>query len=312
MNETISNLVSRRSIKKYTDVHVNLHYKNSSERREILGFSGWVTLMSISQRCIFNIAPSVLGFLSGSGYIAIFGIAATLEGYTYTFASALNGMFMPKVSRIVTDNQRDLLPLMIRVGRIQIFIVSLLLLGFVSLGKDFINLWLGISFKEAYYCACLLILPSLLHLPQEIASTAVTVLNKVKYAAYVFVIMAVTNVILMFPFTKLWGVRGMALSICISYFIRTLGMNIIYYKVIHLDLLMFFKESFFKMSIPLLAALVMGLGLQHLDFFVGWPGFILKGVIFIFVYGIIMLLFAMNKSERELIFSSALNFCKKI
>lgn len=113
-------------IKYFTPQEINWNYWNKIELKEIASYSSWVTIASLAQRCIFNIAPSILGVLSGSVAIAILGIAITLEGYTYTFANALNGLFLPKVSRIVADDG-DLLPLMIKVGRIQILIISLII-----------------------------------------------------------------------------------------------------------------------------------------------------------------------------------------
>lgn len=125
-----------------------------------------MTVIALAQRCIFNLAPSILGALSGSTSIAILGIAITLEGYTYTFANALNGLFLPKVSRVLANNNGDIMPLMIKMGRIQIYIVGLIIFGVVCLGQDFIQLWVGDGFKDSYLCAVLIIIPSFFHLPQ--------------------------------------------------------------------------------------------------------------------------------------------------
>ena len=107
-------------IKKYTQTRPNFNYRNPQERREIFLFSGWTSLTAISQRMIFNIAPTILGMMSGSSSIAILGVAITIEGYVYTFASALNGMFLPRVSAILVQDKGNLLPLMIKIGRITI------------------------------------------------------------------------------------------------------------------------------------------------------------------------------------------------
>ena len=71
----------------------------------------------------------------------------------------------------------------IKVGRIQIFVVGLVVLWFICLGRQFVQLWVGASFTNTYWCAILLILPSFFHLPQEIASTAIIAANKVKQQA---------------------------------------------------------------------------------------------------------------------------------
>lgn len=290
-------------IRKYTSTRINFSYRNHLELREILGYSGWTTLISISQRLIFNIAPSILGILSGSASIAILGVAITLEGYTYTFANAINGLFLPRVSKIIAYDNGNVLPLMIRVGRIQILIIGFVVIGFVCLGKGFINLWIGSSFDEVYPCAVLLIIPSFLQLPQEIAATTIMVMNKVRLQAYVFIAMAAINISLALPLTKYWSVTGISVSICIAYLIRTIGMNIIYYKALKIDIIRFFKESFCKMGIPLIATFALGLIISQYIPFGGWSGFIFKGIIFSLLYGCIMLRYAMTSEERQLIFS---------
>ena len=152
-------------IKRYTKSKVNLSYSSKSELKGIASYSGWVTVKSLSQRCIMNVAPSILGILSGSAEIAVLGIAITLEAYTFTFSNAINGMFLPKVSRNIANNI-DIMPLMIRIGRIQIIVIGLIVTGFVLFGNEFIHLCVGDKFKDSYMCAVLMIVPSFFHLPQ--------------------------------------------------------------------------------------------------------------------------------------------------
>lgn len=51
--------------------------------------------------------------VTGSVGVAVFGLATTVEGYVYTFSTAINGMFMPRISRIISDGKREeeLMPL---------------------------------------------------------------------------------------------------------------------------------------------------------------------------------------------------------
>lgn len=71
--------------------------------KAVMSFSIWVTIIQLAQRCIFNIAPSILAVYATSASITILGIAICLEGYTFSFANAINGMFLPKVSRMIAE-----------------------------------------------------------------------------------------------------------------------------------------------------------------------------------------------------------------
>ena len=119
--------------------------------------------------------------------------------------------------------------------------------------------------------------------------------------AIVFVVMACINIGLAIPMTRYYGVVGLSVSICIAYFVRTVGLNIIYYKSLHIDILKFFKESFLRMAFPLILTFVVGFLVQRYVLMVGWTGFIVKGIGLSVLYCVIMLLVAMNADERRLI-----------
>lgn len=290
-------------IRRYTPQSVSFHYSNRTEFREIVGFSGWVTVIAVAQRCIFNLAPSILGALSGSTAIAVLGIAITLEGYTFTFSSAINGMFLPKVSRIVADEKGDILPLMIRVGRIMVYVISLVVFGIITLGQDFIYLWVGPDFNESYYCAVLIILPSLLQLPQDIGVQAIYAKNKVQKLSMMFVLMAVTNIVGAILLAPSLGALGICISICIAYFVRTIGMDVILYRDLNVNVFAFFRETFVKMSIPLVLSLLIGFSCHHMIPFQSWMGFAMKGCIFTLGFCVAIYTMSMNSSEKELLLS---------
>ena len=290
-------------VKKYTSTRINFLYHNRLEQRSIIHFSTWVTIISLCQRMIFNIAPSILGIMSGAASIAILGIAITIEGYVYTFSSALSGLFLPKVSRIMLSGQLEILPLMIRVGRIQVMIIGAIILCFALFGQEFIYLWTGPYFSASYLCAIFLIIPAFIHLPQEIASTAISVGNKVKHQALVFICMALTNIALAFWFAKFWGATGIAFSICIAYLVRTIGMNIIYHKMLRIDIRNFFIKTYCKYILPAIIIISIGIFFNLLLNDWDWVTLVLK----VFLLGISILLCYwfcyMTDSEKNIITS---------
>jgi len=288
-------------VRRFTYTKIKFHYKNPAERKEILGFSGWVTVISISQRMIFNLAPSILGIMSGATSIAILGVAITIEGYTYTFANAINGLFLPRVSKIMASPDGDIMPLMIRIGRIQAMIISIIVITFICIGHDFVILWVGENFSMSYWCAVLLILPSLIHLPQEIASTAMIATNKVKHQAVIFIIMAACNVALAFWLSGVCAAVGISLSICIAYIIRTIGMNYLYVKDLKLKIGHFFKATYATLLIPIMFVVTVSMILNEVVSDISWMSFILKALIIILIFGSSFWMFYMSEDEKKLI-----------
>lgn len=299
---------------KTTSIKIDYHYYSKELFRELFSFSAWITLIGIAQRLLLNITPAILGIFSGTAQIAIFAIGMTLEGYTWTFASALNGLFLPKVSElsIQKENRMVISNLMIRVGRLQLLIIGLLIIGIVTLGKQFIILWMGIDFKDSYYVALLLILPGIISLTQQIGNTLIIVVNKLKYQAILLLSASFLSVIISVLLAPKYGAIGSAIGVFSALILcQVLGMNIIYWKVLKLDIPRFFREAHLKMLVPMGLSLISGFIIQiylpsHnlLTFF---PKALLLGIIYV----ILMWFLSMNKEEKMLVQNIASKFIPK-
>lgn len=290
-------------IRKITPQKTEWGYSNRSELKQIASYSSWVTVIALAQRCIFNLAPSILGIFSGSASIAMLGIAITIEGYCFTFSNAINGMFLPRVSRIVVKEGCNVLPLMIKVGRLQLTVIALLVMIFIFFGKQFILLWVGNGFIDSYLCAVLIIIPAIIHLPQMIGIETVYASNKVKQLAMVFIIMAVCNVIGAFILSPILGALGICISVCIAYFIRTLGMDIIFIKYLNIDISKFFKDTFAKFIPVAIIGSILGYTIARLFDLSTWITFVGGGLLYFIGYCVIVYLLYFNSFEKGLIVS---------
>ncbi|MHA6533608.1 oligosaccharide flippase family protein [Paenibacillus sp. BAC0078] len=300
-------------IRKKTPINSNIKFKSKTILKDIFSFSIWSTIITIAEKLIFNITPSILGAVSNSINIAIFGIANTLEGFVFTFANAINGMFLPTVSRMINkeNSEENILRLMIKLGRIQLIIIGILIIGFISVGREFIVLWMGEGYITSYYCTLFLIIPSFISLTQEIANTTVIALNKVKEKSYVYISSSVLNILLSLILSKYLGVLGASIAICISYLVRYAVMNIIYYKSLEIDVIRFFKECHLKMSLPLLLSLFISLGVHYSINSVTWFTFLVKINLVLISYALIMWFMAFNRFEKDLILGTIKTLSRK-
>ena len=299
-------------VKRNTDIKIVWTFWERIEFKRIFNFSFWVTIIALAQRCIFNFAPTILGIVSNSKDIAVMGVAISLEGFIFMFANALNGLFLPKVSRLISEKKsNEISVLMVKVGRIQVLIIGLLLIGFIALGDSFILLWVGRDYASVYLCTILLIIPSFFHLPQEIAVTEMVVTNKVKYQAYVFVGMAFLNLILAFPLSMQYGVLGMCISISIAYMVRTLGLNYVFCKKMNLDMLNFYVNvyiPFLKPTvfiIPIL--LILKLNIENYN----WMLLLMHACIILLLYILLIWFFFLNRNEKNMLLNPFVRIIKK-
>lgn len=173
-------------------VKTSFKSKEKTNYRDIFSYSVWMTVVKISQRFIFNIAPTILAIVLGSAVITIFSIAATIEGYVYTFGDAFSGMFMPQVARNYVDKNFIEMTneLMIKIGKILLYIIGLIIIGFICVGPSFVINWMGDGYDKVYLCTVLLVLPSLFDVPLQIGRTALLISDNIKWQAYIYVIMA--------------------------------------------------------------------------------------------------------------------------
>ena len=292
-------------IKRNTPIKPNFRYTNQALLKDLFSFSLWSSASTLALRFMLSLAPSILGIISGSKEIAIFGYAVSLESYVYTFVTAINGFFLPKLSRIsVTQDSKkeseDVTQLMISVGRFILILFSLIFFGFLSLGLEFINLLFGAEYQNSYYCVLLICGYGIVAYPQQIANTYVLVENKVKIKAILSLIAFVIDLILSFLLGSIWGAIGVSLAIFISLTILTISLNIFYQKKLHLNMKKFFKECHLKLLPGILIYAFASISIQFIPLN-GFVGFFIKIFCSCCIFFLIVWFLMLTKQEKAFI-----------
>jgi len=281
----------------------------------IFSFSLWVMVVSVAQRLILNITPSVLGITSGSNEIAMFSAAMTIEGYVWTFATVFGGMFLPKVAQLIYKDQggpEAIQELMIKVGRIQYILLGAIVSIFIMQGKAFFLNWLGSNFEKSYLVTIFLILPGLITIPQEIASTALVASNKVKFNAYSKIVVAVISVTMSYVLSLKYGSTGAGVAIFIGNIIGgVIVMNIIYAKVLKINIWYFFRQCQISMIMPFIMVIFAGIALNYFFKDLSWLNFIMKTAALSIVYIVAAYFLALNKYEKGMIAEFTLQIFKQ-
>ena len=292
-------------IKRKTSIKINWKVRDKELTKGIFGFSIWSAISGVAQQLTLNIMPSILAALVSASQVAHFSLARTIEGYVWTISEAINGLFLPKVTRriVKSDTAEDVLPLMIKVGRIILSITGLVICGIILVGQDFVKVWLGSNgYNDVYIMMILLTVYSIISSPQQIANTSMVVLNKVRYQATVAIVCAILNIAIAPVFIKIYGAVGAAISVGVTYIIRVIISNVIYYKVLKINVFKFFWECHIKMLPGFLVSIVAGV---IAGFVVNFDSNILnlfiKGITYVFAYIISMWFVGWNNEEKNLI-----------
>lgn len=292
-------------------IDVNLKAWNYELLKEVFSFSVWISIIVIAQRFIFNITPTVLAAFSGSEEIALFSIASTMEGYVWFIAAALNGLFLPKVTKLlhVNNSLQEIQRLMIKVGRIQLIIFGLIFSGFLTLGEEFIELWLGSSFASAYLITILLISPSMFTLTQQIGNTVLVAKNLVKYQSFGVIITSLVSIILSLLLSSKYGALGAGIAIFTgTLFGSVIIMNLVYSKILNINVITFFRECHLKIISSIIITIIIGFIVRKFIFDGGWLMFLIKAGIVALTYILSIWNMALNNYEKGLF----LNAIKKL
>ena len=292
-------------VMKKTDTKVDFYCRDKTIFKNIFTFSLWSTIGVVAQRFVLNITPSILGALSGSIEIAVFSVALKIENYTFFLTNGLSGLFLPKVSRMINNSQNGMdqvEKLNLKIGRILLLIIGLIVIGFTSMGKEFMQIWMGKNFSDSYYVVLLLITPSFFTFPLQIANITLIATNKVKYIAFASSIIAIINMTLSLILSKYYGAIGAGLAIFLGSIVgKVFYLNIIYHKILKFNIYRFYKECYGIMLVPLGIALFSGFVIQYFLPVSSMLYFLIKGIIFCIIYFALIWIISLNEYEKDLL-----------
>lgn len=273
--------------------------------KEVSIYSFWIFLNAIMDRIYWSTGQFVLGIYKGSVAIAVYAVAIQLESMYMLFSTAISSVFLPKVTSMVSKgaDDQEISNLFIRTGRIQYIVMSFILSAFIVFGKQFIYLWAGDGYADAYYLSLMFFVPLTIPLIQNLGISILQARNQMKFRSLLYIIIAVASLGLSIVLTKSYGGYGCAFATSMALFLgQGLVMNIYYHYKQHLDMLRFWREIL-KMSVVPIVLVGIGLLLSESSLFatVSIFRFIVMVVGFALCYGVAFWVFSMNKEERGLI-----------
>lgn len=285
-----------------TTTRANMSGLTGSVFRDFLSYTGWSSITQLWQRVNYALIPNILGIVSGSGAIAIFQVASQMESYVFTISDSLGGLFLPRVANLLEGNKpgKEITNLMIKVGRLQVYIIGFLCLCLVCFGMDFIRAWLGEGFDEVWACSCLIILPSMLTVPQQIGSTALTLTSDVRAKALGELLSSVVCIILGVVLGSFFGATGACAAICVGILVSRLICNVLYVTRLKLNLLRFTKRTYFPWILVALALGAAGVGLSAVLPWVGWIKLCVEAIALAALYFAACWVLLFNQYEKDL------------
>lgn len=271
--------------------------------REMWIFTFFIFLNNIIDQINWSVDKFLLGRFGGTTAVAVYGVGAQLNTMYLQFSTAVSGVFVPQVNRIVneSDDSIELTALFIKVGRIQFLILSLIWSGFVFWGESFIRLWAGEDYSGSYYVALLLIIPMTVPLIQNLGIEIQRARNKHKVRSVVYFVIAVLNVVFSIPLVKMYGPIGAAVGTAVSLVLgNILFMNWYYQSRLGLNIVAFWKSIF--SFIPAMAVpLIFGICIRVFIHPTRILQVIITGIVYCIVFFFFMYKLGMNDYEKRIV-----------
>lgn len=284
------------------DFQISWRYKNNALFRKISKFSLFIVMNQVVDQINWQTDKVILAKFVNSEAVAVYAVAANINIIYLSFSGAVSSVFIPKVNQVVVNNAPDcnskLTDLMIKIGRIQYYIMMLLLIGFIFFGKRFICLWAGSDYEMAYYVTLLLIVPVTVPQIQNIGIEIQRAKNRHQFRSIVYFTMSIINIGLSIFLCKRYGLIGTTVGTAVSLVVANIIiMNIYYHRVLGLNMILFWKNivSISKMLVLPIIGQVMISALVNSDniFF-----YIANIFVYVLLYVISVYLFGMNAEEK--------------
>lgn len=275
--------------------------------RGMFGFSVWIFLNQIMDMFYWQAGSPILANVCGTVAVSIFTLGVSFSNYFMTASTAISGVLAPKLMHMVAldASKEDLTNVMIRAGRLQLFLLSMILLGFAFLGQDFLRLWVGKSMGDnvatVWLGAILVIIPLIIPLTQNTGLAILQALSIHRGRAIILFYSSLVCVILGYVLSLYLGPIGMFIGTAVSLtFGQVIMINIYYKRKAGLLIGTYFRRTYLPMLLPSVFLSVCGYVLSHFWQVDCWTDLFVA----IGVYGSLLVLtlfsFYLNKEEKAI------------
>ena len=283
-----------------------LRFVDEELQRNLLRFSGGIVLGVVADELFWRTDQLILGYYYGTQTIAIYAVGAQICLTYMPLGQAVASVFMPKISRIMEqpNHLEELSDVFARVARLTAYPLLLVLTGFIVFGQDFIRLWAGQGFEEAYWVAVVIMVPFTVDIMQSIGIVILQVMDKYAFRGKMYLVAAIVNIIITIFLAKQFGCIGAAAATAITLFVVSdVLVNFYYARSCKLDMKQFWTRVA-RMILPLAPlGLVAAIAWSFISgaLSVGWVVLVIGIIIYTAIFCIYAYVLSADSYERDLV-----------
>lgn len=296
------NIINYLAVKRKLKIKLSFKRIDDDTKREMSGYSFFVFLGIITDQIFWKTDGIILGILSNITIVGVYSISSQLVSQFLNICSTFSSVFLPNLTEMVAKdkNKEPVNEFFTKSSRYQFILVAMILINYIFLGKQFINLWVGPEMQDAYYYGLVIFVSLTIPMFQTTGYQILYAMNKHRVRSLIYIFNAILNIVLSVILFKFYGPIGPALATAIAMIIgNTIIMNIYYKKFLELKLFKFFKEVCFKTAIVAIIVAVVFTCLNRIIVDYGLFSFLLKAVIANSIFLIGVFVYTLSKEERN-------------
>lgn len=271
--------------------------------REIAVFSSYIFINLLVDQVNWNVDKFLLGRSAGTVAVAVYALAAQFNAMYMSLSTAVSSVFIPRVNRLVVaaSDDNEITALFTRVGRVQFLVLALVCGGLIVFGESFINVWAGTDYGSAYPIVLVLVIPVTVPLIQNLGIEIQRAKNLHQFRSWLYLGIAVLNVMVSIPLVRLYGGVGAALGTAGALLLGNgLIMNVYYHRRVGIDMKYFWRQI--GGFLPALAVVALaGAAIMIFADTSLVTGMLFWGLVYLGVYITSMWFLGMDDFERGLI-----------
>lgn len=275
----------------------------------IVGFSGVMLVSMIADIIFAKTGQLIVGYVIDMAAVAVYSVGYQIYQAYGVLGRMVSSVFVPRVTEITKhpNSEKELSLLWNKTGRFSMLILAGILGGFALYGQEFIRLWVGDGYEEAFTVALLMMFAFVPDIVQALGLTILQVLNRYNFRSGIYVACALLNAVLAFPLIDKFGVSGGAFGGLLVLFVGSgVVMNIYYSRAIGLDVGGFWRSVAASLKgLPI--AVLVGLCANLIQMPSSTLTFLVHCLIFTAAYALSAYSVSMNRYEKNLLQGLILN-----
>ena len=281
---------------------IHYHGQDSEFVKGLFQLSSAILFALIADQIFWKADQLIIGKILNTSAVAVYSVGSQIYMNYTPLGTAISSVFMSKLSKLydVEKDIQSISELFIKVGRIAFLFLGLVLCGFILFGQEFILLWAGEGYKDAYYVAVIIMIPLTVDAMQNLGLTILQVMNKYAFRGKVYFAIAIINIITTVFLVKTVGIVGAAISTAISMAIGNGVIMNLYYNKLGLNMRKFWKEII-KFLPAVVIAVVCGVFLKKICFANAAASLLFHIVFFVIIYVFSIFVFGFPRKEKSLV-----------